>query len=206
MKVAVIDYGRGNIHSVCKAVTQLGAEPVIAAEPTAVSGQGIAILPGTGAFSDAMTGLAARGLDTAVRGFAAQGKPLLGICLGMQALMTQGDEGGTRAGLGWIPGTTRLLRAGGRKLPHTGWNSVEFLRGSDLTAGIPSQTYFYFAHSYAVVPEDGFDVIGLTCYGERFAAMIGRGRIWGVQFHPEKSGRQGLRLLANFLSLGGDPR
>lgn len=203
--VAIIDYGRGNIHSVAKAVAYLRAEPELVSSPRDLASFGCAILPGVGAFADAIAALRSTRLAGAVREFAASGKPLLGICLGMQLLLQTGAEGGLEPGLGLVRGQVRLLAAPGLKVPHVGWNAVSApgpgVLPPPLLTGIPD-SYFYFVHSYAAFPEDPADWAASTTYGERFASVIGRGTVWGTQFHPEKSGSAGLHLLRNFLSLG----
>lgn len=153
-----------------------------------------------------MSALRRSGLYGAVRGYADGGRPLLGICLGMQVLLETGTEGGSEPGLGLLPGEVRRLVAPGRKIPHVGWNSVLYVGPpSPLMAGIPDRSHFYFVHSYGAFPDDPAHWIAATEYGERFAAVIGRGAVWGTQFHPEKSGAAGLALLRNFLRLEGGP-
>jgi len=151
-----------------------------------------------------MRRLAATGMATAIPAFVADGRALLGICLGMQVLLTDGDEGGLCPGLGLIDGRVRQLQAPGLKIPHVGWNTVDFTpAAAPLVAGIGRSEYFYFVHSYAAFPASPAAWQGTTCYGEPFAAVVGSANLWGTQFHPEKSGRAGLTLLANFLSLPG---
>lgn len=151
-----------------------------------------------------MRRLVATGMTTAIPAFVADGRALLGICLGMQVLLTDGDEGGLCPGLGLIDGRVRQLQAPGLKIPHVGWNTVNFApAAAPLVAGISRSEYFYFVHSYAAFPADPAAWQGTTCYGEPFAAVVGSGNLWGTQFHPEKSGRAGLTLLANFLALPG---
>jgi glutamine amidotransferase len=154
------------------------------------------ILPGVGAFPEAMRNVAALGLDELLRERAASGVPLLGICLGQQLLFERSDEHEGAAGLGLLGGSVTALRA--PKLPHIGWNLVTFARESVLTAGLGEAAAFYHVHSFACRPSDDADVVGRGEYGEAFASIVERGNVYGVQFHPEKSSKDGLALLANF--------
>jgi len=203
MKVALIDYGMGNLGSVRRALGELGAEPLLADSPAKLAGAERVILPGVGAFGDAMGLLQAGGWVSAIREQAGAGKPLLGICLGMQLLATRGLEGGENEGLGLIPGDVVPLAGLGCELriPHVGWNSVA-LRDPDASTvrGIPQGTDFYFVHSYAFQPRDPADVVATTAYGIPIPAVVARGNVMGTQFHPEKSSRAGFRLLRNFLA------
>jgi glutamine amidotransferase len=197
--IAVIDYGMGNLHSVQTAVRRLGHEAAVTSDGAAVLAADGAILPGVGAFGDAMANLSASGLDDAVRRFAASGKPLLGICLGMQLLFTESEEHGLHAGLNVLPG--RVVRFSGTlKVPHMGWNRLAFRRPSPLFSGL-SEGYAYFVHSYHVLPDNDGDLLAETDYHGPVAAIVGRGNVFGMQFHPEKSGDLGMRLLGNFLRL-----
>ncbi|HSJ10144.1 MAG TPA: imidazole glycerol phosphate synthase subunit HisH [Longimicrobiales bacterium] len=194
MNIALIDYGTGNLHSLEKALESGGARVVIQADPAAAANADAIVLPGVGAFGAAAAQLAAgaAALKEAIRG----GKPCLGICLGMQLLFDASEEG-AGAGLGALPGHVRRLHA--RRLPHMGWNDIDMV-DDPLFTGIDSMLGYY-ANSFAVVPEDESDVIAWTQYGgERFPAAVRRDNVWGVQFHPEKSGATGLRLLNNFLA------
>jgi len=197
--LAIVDYGMGNLHSVSKAVERLGAEAVVTADERDILGASGVILPGVGAFADAMKELAASGLDEAVRQYAASGKPLLGICLGMQLLFAHGEEHGDHVGLGLLPGSVVRFQ-GGYKVPHMGWNQLSFLRDSPLTAGVEAG-YVYFVHSYHALPERQEDLIAVTDYHQPVTAIIGRDNVYGMQFHPEKSGETGMQLLGNFLRL-----
>ena len=187
-----------------KALTHLGARPRLVAEPAELATFTHAILPGVGSFGDAMDRLESTGLDRAVLDFVRGGGHLLGICLGMQVLLATGAEGGERRGLGLIPGVVRKLDAPGLKVPHVGWNGVAFGASAiPLTSGLAPGSYFYFVHSFAAFPDLRDDWLATAHYGEPFAAIVGRGNLWGTQFHPEKSGEAGLTLLANFLALRG---
>lgn len=204
--IAIIDYGMGNLHSVKTAVGRLGHEAEIARDAAAILAADGAILPGVGAFGDAMDHLRATGLAEAVHRFVASGKPLLGICLGMQLLFTESEEHGRHAGLDVLPG--RVVRFGGpRKVPHMGWNRLAIRRTSPLLAGLDDGCA-YFVHSYHVLPARAEDLLAETDYHGPVTAVVGRGRVFGTQFHPEKSGDTGMRLLANFLALAqpaGEP-
>jgi len=204
IEIAIIDYGRGNIFSVANALRHLGATPRLVSDPQELARYSHAILPGVGSFGDAMRRLEATGMADAIPAFVATDRPLLGICLGMQVLLTDGDEGGLRPGLGLIDGRVRQLAAPGLKIPHVGWNTVDFApAAAPLVTGLSRSEHFYFVHSYAAFPAGPAAWQGVCCYGERFAAVVGSANLWGTQFHPEKSGRAGLALLANFLALPG---
>jgi glutamine amidotransferase len=199
-QVVVVDYGMGNRRSVVKALEYAGAQVALSAEPDALSGADGLVLPGVGAFPRAMDRLRSLGLVEPLRGLATQGKPLLGICLGMQLLFEHSEEFTRTEGLGLIPGTVTALRAGGLRVPHIGWNEVRFERPSPLTSELPSAgCAFYHVHSFAARPARSEDVIGTTEYGERFPTIVARAAVAGVQFHPEKSSRPGLRMLAGFV-------
>jgi len=202
-KVAIIDYGRGNVRSVANALEYCGVDAVVTADAAAIDAADRIILPGVGAFGDAMAALQERGLpeilDLQVR---RKGKPFLGICLGMQVLAERGHEHGTHAGLGWIPGEVVRFEPGpdALKIPHTGWNTVTPLRDHALLKGFsPAQLTFYFVHSYhfrSAAP----DIVAHCHYGQDFAAMVACGNIAAVQFHPEKSQDSGIEFLQNFIA------
>ncbi|ASS67862.1 MULTISPECIES: imidazole glycerol phosphate synthase subunit HisH [unclassified Paenibacillus] len=197
--IAIIDYGLGNLHSVSKAVERLGFEAVVTADRAEILGADAAILPGVGAFGDAMAYLRETGMDEAARAYAASGKPLLGICLGMQLLFAEGEEHGSHEGLGLLPG--RVVRfEGDYKIPHMGWNRLDFLQPSPLTAGL-EEGHVYFVHSYHVQVGEKSDLIATADYHQPVTAIVGRGNVYGMQFHPEKSGELGMSLLRNFLVL-----
>jgi imidazole glycerol-phosphate synthase subunit HisH len=193
--IAIADYGMGNRRSVEKALAHVGAESTITADHDAIRAADKVILPGVGAFPEAMRNLRAGGLDEVLRERAAAGVPLLGICLGMQLLFESTTEHEGASGLGILRGEVTALKA--PRLPHIGWNLVT-LRKSALTAGLGEAAAFYHVHSYACRPADGRDVVGWSEYGERFASIVERDNVMGAQFHPEKSSRDGLRLLENF--------
>jgi imidazole glycerol-phosphate synthase subunit HisH len=198
--IAIIDYGVGNLRSVEKAFQHVGADALVTADPEVVRGAAGVVLPGVGAFGDGIEQLAARGFVPVVKEIAAQGRPLLGICLGMQFLFGESEEMGQYVGLGLLPG--RVVRFHGElKVPHIGWNQVCALRPSPLLAGLPAEPYAYFVHSYYVEPADPDDVLATTDYGGPYASVVGRGHIFGLQFHPEKSQEVGLRMLRNFADL-----
>lgn len=195
----IIDSGGANLASLAFAMERLGAPTRLARRPQDLEGAARAILPGVGAAGDAMARLAASGLDGAIRAFR---RPLLGICLGMQLLFERSDEGDTPC-LGLLPGrVTALLPAPGRPVPHMGWNTLEVLRPDPLLAGIGAADWMYFVHGYhlAARPDDPA-LLARTDYGLPLAAAVRRGGLMGVQFHPERSGAAGARLLRNFLGI-----
>ena len=201
-RVAVIDYGMGNRRSVEKALEHVGAEVKITAEHEDLGNADGLVLPGVGAFPKAMGNLDTLGLPELIRDLVEKDRPLLGICLGMQLLFDTSEEMGGAAGLGLIGGEVTRLAAGAHRVPHIGWNEVRFERASPLTAELPHPgSPFYHVHSYAARPRDPGHVIGTTEYGERFATIVGRGSVFGVQFHPEKSSRHGLGMLRSFVAL-----
>ena len=198
MTVALVDYGMGNRRSVEKALEHVGARVTRTADRDAIAAADAIVLPGVGAFPEAMRRLAALGLDELIRERAGAGVPLLGICLGMQLLFDASDEHEGAAGLGLLPGTVTRLRAPGLKVPHIGWNTVTFSRPSQLTSGLGDAAAFYHVHTFACRPEEESDVVGRGEYGERFVSVVERGNVMGAQFHPEKSSLDGLALLRNF--------
>ena len=194
MDVAILDLGIGNLHSLRKALERNGASVRVETEPRAALAADALVLPGVGAFAAAASRLA--GAAEPVRDALQDGLPCLGICLGMQLLFDASDEG-EGAGLGFLPG--RVSRMAARPLPHMGWNDVVATRPDPLLAGV-DPLLAYFAHSFAAVPANPADAVAWSRHGEeRFASVVRRQRTWGVQFHPEKSGAAGLRLLRNFL-------
>ena len=196
--IAIVDYKMGNLRSVQKGFEHAGVEDVVVTDDPALieAADGI-VLPGVGAFRDAVANLRESGVEEVLRHKVGAGTPFLGICLGLQLLMEKGFENGEHEGLGILGGTCDLLPAG-VKIPHMGWNTVEYPRDSRLFDGIHGSTAFYFVHSYRVVPDDDSCIIGTTDYGVTFASAIETGNSWAVQFHPEKSSADGLRVLANF--------
>lgn len=197
--IAIIDYGAGNLFSVQNALDFLGVESAVASTEAQLTAADGLILPGVGAFPDAMARLEERGLVPVLRREAAR-KPLLGICLGMQLLFETGYEFGETPGLGLIPGCVQRIQAPGLKIPHMGWNDLTRLHPCLLTAQTRDGDYVYFVHSYrAETPEE--NIACYTTYGERVPAMVHKGMVYGAQFHPEKSGEVGLAMLRNFARL-----
>jgi len=195
--VALVDYGMGNRRSVEKALEHVGADVRRTADHDEIRSADAIVVPGVGAFPEAMRRLRAEGLDEVIRERAGSGTPVLGICLGMQLLFEASAEHEGAAGLGLLPGDVTPLEA--PKLPHIGWNRVALERPSGLTAGLGEAAAFYHVHSFVCRPHEDGDVVGRGEYGERFASIVERESVAGVQFHPEKSSRDGLALLANFL-------
>jgi glutamine amidotransferase len=203
MKIAVINYGMGNLGSVRRAFEDIGADVFVANHPSAIYDANRIVLPGVGAFTEGMKCLTNAGWASALQEVVIQqGKPLLGICLGMQMLATSGHEGGETQGLGFIPGKVQRLDAIGCKfrIPHVGWNDVSYHKDDVLFNGIPDLSDFYFVHSYAFVPEDQKHLIATTSYDCDVTATIRNGNVFGCQFHPEKSSKAGRQLLRNFMS------
>lgn len=203
MTVLVIDYGMGNLGSVRRALEECGADPVISDSPDDLADASWIVLPGVGAFSDGMKNLRRGGwpkaLATAVLD---EGIPLLGICLGMQLLAERGTEGGETDGLGLIPGEVRqLMPEGGLRVPHVGWNDVHAVGDCAMLRGVPDGSDFYFVHSYHFIPSDRSHIAAVAEYGGEVVAAVESGKVWGAQFHPEKSSRAGFHLLKNFLSV-----
>ncbi|MFL5829095.1 MAG: imidazole glycerol phosphate synthase subunit HisH [Solirubrobacteraceae bacterium] len=200
--IAVVDYGMGNRRSVQKALEHVGARAEITAQHELIRRADGVVVPGVGAFPLAMQRLNESGLAELIVELAGQDTPILGICLGMQLLFDRSEELGSTAGLGLIGGEVTWLDSGGRRIPHIGWNEVRFERSSPLTDGLrPGGAPFYHVHSLAPHPRDPAEVVGSTEYGERFATIVARGSIYGVQFHPEKSSRHGLQMLGNFAAI-----
>jgi imidazole glycerol-phosphate synthase subunit HisH len=202
MKVALINYGMGNLGSVRRALEELRAQVVIADHPVALYDANRIVLPGVGAFGEAMTRLHAGGwVEALQRQVQEAGKPLLGICLGMQLLAASSEENGFSEGLGFLPGRVRRLDSMGctLRIPHVGWNEVRFRDGAALFRRIPQATDLYFVHSYAFESNHADDVCATTTYGPELAAAVQRGHIFGTQFHPEKSSKAGRQILKNFL-------
>ena len=203
-RVAIVDYGMGNLRSVEKAFEHVGVEAELTNDHERIGAADGVVLPGVGAFPRAMERIRELGLDGVIRGRVADGVPTLGICLGLQLLFESSTELGGGEGLGLVPGVVEKLDAPGLKLPQIGWNEVEWRRGSPLTEGLPERTAMYHVHTYAPRPRDRDDVLGTATYGTEFVTAIDRAPVYGVQFHPEKSGPHGLRLLAAFArSQGG---
>jgi imidazole glycerol-phosphate synthase subunit HisH len=204
MKIGIVNYGVGNLGSVRRAFEEMGAESVVANHPSSLYEVNRVVLPGVGAYAEGMAQLRHGGwIDALNDVVGAQGKPLLGICLGMQMLATAGHEGTLTPGLGIIPGQVRRLDTLGcaLRIPHVGWNEVRYRQGQDvLFEGIPDASDFYFVHSYAFEPQEPADLVATVSYGVDVAAVVRRGHVFGCQFHPEKSSKAGRQLLKNFLS------
>jgi glutamine amidotransferase len=197
--IAIADYGMGNRRSVETALAHVGAESRITADHDALRAADAIILPGVGAFPEAMRHVERSGLGDVLRERAGAGVPLLGICLGMQLLFESTTEHEGADGLGILPGV--VTRLASPRLPHIGWNLVAFERESALTDGLDGAAAFYHVHSFACRPSDPADVVGTSEYGERFVSVVERGNVMATQFHPEKSSRDGLRMLRNFARL-----
>ncbi len=198
--VVIVDYGAGNLRSVSRAVAHAGVEALVTASPDAVGRAKALIVPGVGAAADTMANLRSGGLVEPIIEYISEGKPFLGVCMGLQALFDLSEEGGKHECLGVLRG--RVVRfPQGLTVPHIGWNTVHYRREHPVFEVIPDGSYFYFVHSYHPLPEDDAVVVGETEYGLRFPAVVGRDNLIATQFHPEKSGEMGLRLYANFLRL-----
>jgi len=195
--IAVIDYGRGNLGSVENALGRLGMRAVVTEDPRVIEDARALVLPGDGAFHDAMANLQARGLLEPIRTALDEGRPFLGICLGYQLLFTESEEFGQGKGLDVLSGVVRRF-PGGLKVPHMGWNSVEHTGDLAIFDGVPSGAHFYFVHSYYPTTRETSLATATCTYGVTFPAAVGRGSLFATQFHPEKSQRWGLRLLENF--------
>jgi imidazole glycerol-phosphate synthase subunit HisH len=199
--IAVVDYGMGNRRSVEKALEHVGARAVITPDHHVIRSADGIVVPGVGAFPEAMRRLAELGLVELLRDRAAAGVPLLGICLGMQLLFESSSEHGGAIGLGLVGGDVSYLDTHGQRLPHIGWNLVTMTRPARLTAGLGNAAAFYHVHSLVCRPADQADVVGTGEYGEAFASIVERDNVFGAQFHPEKSSRDGLALLRNFVGI-----
>jgi imidazole glycerol-phosphate synthase subunit HisH len=195
--ISIIDYGVGNLRSVQKALEALGFEVKITSDPQEVLQSSGIILPGVGAFPDAMDNLKSRGLDLVLKKAAEINKPILGICLGMQLLFDKGYEVKECDGLGLIKGSIQKLR-GSVKIPHMGWNDLNIDNKCSILEGIEEGTFVYFVHSFYAEVEEDENLNASTMYGEKVPAIVSRGSVYGIQFHPEKSGDVGLKILKNF--------
>jgi glutamine amidotransferase len=198
--LGLVDYGMGNRRSMQKSLERAGATVVLSGDHDALRATDGLVLPGVGAFARAMEALDATGLGDLVRERADAGAPVLGACLGMQLLFERSVEFGATEGLGLLPGEIVRLDSRGFKLPHIGWNNVRWARPSALSEGLPDPTPFYHVHSFVPgVDLDSEIALGISDYGSEFASVVGRGNVFGTQFHPEKSSRDGIALLANFV-------
>jgi glutamine amidotransferase len=205
VRVAVVDYGAGNLVSIGQALTAVGAEVAIVTSPEGLAGADLLVVPGVGAAAPAMAHLVAQGLVDPIREWAQADRPFLGICLGLQLLFEGSDEDGAET-LGLLPGRTVRLD-GAPMLPHIGWNQVVRTRAHEAFDGVPDGADLYFVHSYVGRPASGNEdlVVAETTHGATFASVVGRGRLLGVQFHPERSGTHGLRLLRNVVAAARMP-
>ena len=199
--IAIIDYGAGNLHSVQKAIEFVGGQAQITSNAAEILAASKAILPGVGAFKDGMDGLRANNLIPVIKEFGVSGKPLLGICLGMQLLFDEGHEHGIHEGLGILPG--RVLGVdfddNSLKIPQIGWNTISFEKENPLTSELPDDSYVYFNHGYYCDPASPAHSLARTDYGIEFTSVVNASNIYGVQFHPEKSQKIGLQILRNFV-------
>ncbi len=204
-RIAILDYGMGNLRSIEKAIERVGARADRTYDADRVRAADGLVLPGVGAFPKAMSEVRARGFERLLAERLAAAVPVLGICLGMQLLFERSSELGGAEGLGFLAGEVRPLAAAGLKVPQIGWNAVGWRRPSAITADLPQPCAFYHVHSFAPVPADPETIVGIATYGEGFVSVVAHENVFGVQFHPEKSGPDGLALLAGFvrLSAGG---
>lgn len=201
MFITVIDYGMGNLRSVSKALEKAGARVKVTSNKKAIGNADGLVLPGVGAFSQAMRNLKKLDLIPEICGFIDTGKPFLGICLGLQLLFSESEEGGIIRGLDILKGKVRRFE-GSLKVPHMGWNQIKPKTSVPLLSDIFLPCFVYFAHSYYVEPEDSEIIATVTEYGMEFASLVKRNNVFGTQFHPEKSGQNGLKILKNFCALG----
>lgn len=200
--IAIIDYGAGNLHSVKNAIDFLGAPCVITGDTQEILSADKVILPGVGAFADAMKSLHKAGLCDAAVEAAKSGKPFLGICLGLHLLFEESEESKGERGLGIFKGrVVRIPESGGLKIPHMGWNSIEIKKESKILKDIGDEPYVYFVHSYYIEAEDNSIVSASTEYGKKLDIAVEQGNVFAVQFHPEKSGDTGMKILKNFIEL-----
>jgi glutamine amidotransferase len=194
-QIAVLDYGSGNLHSVSRAIAHAGGEPVVTEKPQQVADADALVIPGVGHFGHCVRAIRAKGLDRAIAEAVGAGKPVFGVCVGMQILFERSEED-PETGLAFLPGGSRRL-PDDVKVPHIGWNEVAWERPHPYSEGVPGGTRFYFVHSYA--PDPNEDTVGVTEHGRRFAAVASRDNVFATQFHPEKSGEAGLAIYANFV-------
>ncbi len=201
--IAIIDYGAGNLRSVVNAITRLGYQPVVTSKPGDLANARVVILPGVGAAGETMKNLRALGMVDPIRQYINEGRPFFGVCIGLQILFDDTEEGGGYECLRVFPGRVRRL-PDGMKIPHMGWNQVKQIQQHPVFDGIPNGANFYFVHSYYAEPEDKSLVAGETEYGINMCSAIITGNLIATQFHPEKSGELGLKIYDNFLKLAAD--
>lgn len=200
--IVIVDYGMGNLRSVQKGFEKVGQQAVVSRDPDEVKSADRLVLPGVGAFPMCMENLSKLDLVEPIQEFIKTGRPFLGICLGLQLLFDESEEFGIHKGLGVIPGTVKEFDRGlGLKIPHMGWNQVYFTKESDLFKDVEDGSYFYFVHSFYVVPSDTHDTLAESEYGIRFTCAASRENVHALQFHPEKSQQKGLTILRNFGNL-----
>lgn len=199
--IAIVDYGAGNLHSVKNALDFIGAKSVVTSGADVIADADKVILPGVGAFGDAMARLNESSLTEPVKRAIADGKPFLGICLGLHMLFEESEESVGANGLGVFKGKIVKIPDTGLKIPHMGWNSIDIVKGSRILKGIGVEPYVYFVHSYYIKPEDEGIVSAYTEYGTRLAIAVEKDNVFATQFHPEKSGDVGMTILKNFVSL-----
>ena len=197
--IAIIDYGMGNLYSVEKAFAKLGASVAVTSNPNEIYKADKVVLPGVGAFGDCMYNLREYGMTGVIKQVIAQGKPFLGICLGLQLLFDGSEEDPGIDGLGIFPGMIKKISAPGMKIPHMVWNSLDFFSPSPLFSGLSQQPFVYFVHSFHAVPDDPGLITAVAEYGGSVTAAVGRDNVQAVQFHPEKSSAVGMSILANFI-------
>lgn len=197
--IMIVDYGMGNLRSVAKAFEKVGSKAKVTDNPKIISKADKLVVPGVGAFKDAMHELRARRLINPIKEFIKKGKPFLGLCLGLQLLFSESEEGGKNKGLDIIQGRVLRFSPKGLKVPHMGWNQIEIQNSCPLLKGIPDETYVYFVHSYYAKPQDNSVVVARTDYGVKFPSVIWSENIYAAQFHPEKSQNLGLKILRNFV-------
>ena len=198
-RIVIVDYDAGNLRSVARAVERSGVVPIVSADPSAIDTADAVILPGVGAAADTMLKLRERHLVDPIREYIARGRPFLGVCMGLQALFDYSEEGGRQECLGVFGGAIRRFPASELKVPHMGWNTVRWLMDHPITEDIPSESAFYFVHSFYPAPLDDAIALGETEYGLTFPSVVARDNVVATQFHPEKSGDHGLLIYLNFL-------
>jgi len=197
--VVVVDYGAGNLRSVARAIAHVDEAPVVSSDPADIDRASALVLPGVGAAADTMANLRSRGLVAPLLEYIGSGRPFLGVCMGLQALFDYSEEGGRQECLGVLAGAVRHFGLRDLKVPHMGWNTVDWVRDHPVVDGIPSGAYFYFVHSFYPQPADEATILGRTDYGFAFASVVAHRNVVATQFHPEKSGDHGLRFYANFI-------